>query len=110
MQNSNRFFDDLAKMANGAVSVATGMRQEVEQMVRQQFERFLSDRDLVSRDEFDAVRVMAEQARAENEALAARLAALETAAKPKTTTAKKTASRTTAKTATTRQRKPKTAD
>jgi BMFP domain-containing protein YqiC len=110
MQNSNRFFDDLAKMANGAVSVATGMRQEVEQMVRQQFERFLSDRDLVSRDEFDAVRVMAEKARAENEALAARLAALETAAKPKTTTAKKTASRTTAKTATTRQRKPKTAD
>lgn len=110
MQNSNRFFDDLAKMANGAVSVATGMRQEVEQMVRQQFERFLSDRDLVSRDEFDAVRVMAEKARAENEALAARLAALETAAKPKTTTAKKTASRTTAKTAPTRQRKPKTTD
>lgn len=83
MQSSNRFFDDLAKMANGAVSVATGMRQEVEQMVRQQFERFLTDRDLVTREEFEAVRVMAEKARAENEALATRLAALEQAAKPK---------------------------
>jgi BMFP domain-containing protein YqiC len=83
MQSSNRFFDDLAKMANGAVSVATGMRQEVEQMVRQQFERFLTDRDLVTREEFEAVRVMAEKARAENEALATRLAALEQAAKLK---------------------------
>lgn len=83
MQSSNRFFDDLAKMANGAVSVATGMRQEVEQMVRQQFERFLTDRDLVTREEFEAVRVMAEKARAENEALATRLAELEQAAKPK---------------------------
>ena len=83
MQSSNRFFDDLAKMANGAVSVATGMRQEVEQMVRQQFERFLTDRDLVTREEFEAVRVMAEKARAENEALATRLAALEQAPKPK---------------------------
>ena len=70
-------------MANGAVSVATGMRQEVEQMVRQQFERFLTDRDLVTREEFEAVRVMAEKARAENEALATRLAALEQAVKPK---------------------------
>lgn len=82
MQSPNRIFDDLARVANGAVAVATGMRQEIEALVRQQFERFLTDRDLVSREEFEAVRLMAEKARAENEALAARLTALETGAKP----------------------------
>ena len=82
MQSPNRIFDDLARVANGAVAVATGMRQEIEALVRQQFERFLTDRDLVSREEFEAVRLMAEKARAENEALAARLTDLETGAKP----------------------------
>ena len=82
MQSPNRIFDDLARVANGAVAVATGMRQEIEALVRQQFERFLTDRDLVSREEFEAVRLMAEKARAENEALTARLTALETGAKP----------------------------
>ena len=82
MQSPNRIFDDLARVANGAVAVATGMRQEIEALVRQQFERFLTDRDLVSREEFEAVRLMAEKARAENEALAARLTALEMGAKP----------------------------
>ena len=82
MQSPNRIFDDLARVANGAVAVATGMRQEIEALVRQQFERFLTDRDLVSREEFEAVRLMAEKARAENEALATRLTALETGAKP----------------------------
>ena len=82
MQSPNRIFDDLARVANGAVAVATGMRQEIEALVRQQFERFLTDRDLVSREEFEAVRLMAEKARAENEALAARLTVLETGAKP----------------------------
>ena len=82
MQSPNRIFDDLARVANGAVAVATGMRQEIEALVRQQFERFLTDRDLVSREEFEAVRLMAEKARVENEALAARLTALETGAKP----------------------------
>lgn len=82
MQSPNRIFDDLARVANGAVAVATGMRQEIEALVRQQFERFLTDRDLVSREEFEAVRLMAEKARAENEALAARLTALEKGAKP----------------------------
>ena len=91
MQNPNRIFDDLARVANGAVAVATGMRQEIEALVRQQFERFLTDRDLVSREEFEAVRLMAEKARAENEALAARLTAFETGAKPAAKAAPKAA-------------------
>ena len=91
MQSPNRIFDDLARVANGAVAVATGMRQEIEALVRQQFERFLTDRDLVSREEFEAVRLMAEKARAENEALAARLPALETGAKPAAKAAPKAA-------------------
>ncbi|MEC8847161.1 MAG: accessory factor UbiK family protein [Pseudomonadota bacterium] len=91
MQSPNRIFDDLARVANGAVAVATGMRQEIEALVRQQFERFLTDRDLVSREEFEAVRLMAEKARAENEALAARLTALETGAKPAAKAAPKAA-------------------
>ena len=91
MQSPNRIFDDLARVAHGAVAVATGMRQEIEALVRQQFERFLTDRDLVSREEFEAVRLMAEKARAENEALAARLTALETGAKPAAKAAPKAA-------------------
>ncbi|MEC8053293.1 MAG: accessory factor UbiK family protein [Pseudomonadota bacterium] len=91
MQSPNRIFDDLARVANGAVAVATGMRQEIEALVRQQFERFLTDRDLVSREEFEAVRLIAEKARAENEALAARLTALETGAKPAAKAAPKAA-------------------
>ncbi|MED5336950.1 MAG: accessory factor UbiK family protein [Pseudomonadota bacterium] len=91
MQSPNRIFDDLARVANGAAAVATGMRQEIEALVRQQFERFLTDRDLVSREEFEAVRLMAEKARAENEALAARLTALETGAKPAAKAAPKAA-------------------
>lgn len=91
MQSPNRIFDDLARVANGAVAVATGMRQEIEALVRQQFERFLTDRDLVSREEFEAVRLMAEKARAENEALATRLTALETGAKPAAKAAPKAA-------------------
>ena len=91
MQSPNRIFDDLARVANGAVAVATGMRQEIEALVRQQFERFLTDRDRVSREEFEAVRLMAEKARAENEALAARLTALETGAKPAAKAAPKAA-------------------
>lgn len=91
MQSPNRIFDDLARVANGAVAVATGMRQEIEALVRQQFERFLTDRDLVSREEFEAVRLMAEKARAENEALAARLTVLETGAKPAAKAAPKAA-------------------
>ncbi|MBY0431299.1 MAG: accessory factor UbiK family protein [Rhodospirillales bacterium] len=77
MQTENRFFDDLARVAGGALNTLTGLKTEVEAMVRQQFERILTDMNLVTRDEFEAVQAMAIKARAENEELAARIAALE---------------------------------
>lgn len=77
MQTQSRFFDDLARVANGALSAAAGVRAEIEQLIRQQFERFLADRDLVTREEFEAVEAMAVRAREEQERLAARVAELE---------------------------------
>ena len=78
MQTQNKLFDDLARVANGAVSTVMGMKDEIDAMVRQRIERFLGDADLVTREEFDAVK-----ARTENEKLAARIAKLEAdAAKP----------------------------
>jgi BMFP domain-containing protein YqiC len=77
MQTDNRLFDDLSKFANGAVGTLTGIGRELEQMVKSRMERFVGDLDMVRRDEFDAVKAMADKARAENEALAVRLAALE---------------------------------
>ncbi|OIR07971.1 membrane fusogenic activity [mine drainage metagenome] len=77
MQTDNRFFDDMARMAGGALNALTGFKTEMESMIRQQMEHFLSGMNLVSRDEFEAVRAMAAKAREEQEALAARLAALE---------------------------------
>jgi len=79
MQTQSRFFDDLARVANGALSAAAGVRTEIEQLIRQQFERFLADRDLVSREEFEAVEAMVVRAREEQEKLAARIAELEAA-------------------------------
>ena len=77
MQTSNRLFDDLAKMANGALSVAAGARQEIEQLFQQRLERFLNDRGWVTREEFEAVRDMTQKAREEQESLLTRLAMLE---------------------------------
>jgi len=77
MQTSNRVLDDLARVANGAVSTMVGIKGEIEALVRQQIERFLADADMVPRDEFDAVKAMAAKARSEQEALAKRLAKLE---------------------------------
>ena len=77
MQTQNRLLDDLARVASGAVGVATEMRGEVETQMRAQFEKVLSRFDLVTREEFDAVKAMAVKAREEQEDLAARLAALE---------------------------------
>ena len=77
MQTSNRFFDDLAKMASGAASTVVGVRQEIEALVRQRIERLVADFDLVRRDEFEAVKAMAANARAEQERLERRLAELE---------------------------------
>ena len=77
MQTRSRLFDDLARVANGALSAAAGVRAEIEQLVHQQFERFLADRDLVTREEFEAVEAMAAKARREQAALEARIAELE---------------------------------
>lgn len=78
MQTRNPLFDDLARVFSGAVGAASGVRSEVEARLRAQFERLLADMDLVTREEFEAVEAMAAKARAEQEALAERLAVLET--------------------------------
>jgi BMFP domain-containing protein YqiC len=77
MQSSNRLFEDLAKVANGALSAAAGARQELEQFMQQRLERFLNENGWVTREEFEAVRDMASKAREAQEDLAARLADLE---------------------------------
>jgi|SRR5271156_1058844 len=78
MQTENRLFDDFAKMAGGALNVLTGFKTELEQIVRQQMEGWLSNLNLVTREEFETVRQMAAKARDEQEALLARIAQLET--------------------------------
>ena len=77
MQVDNKLLDDLARVAAGAFGTVVGMREEVEAQLRQRFERVLSRMDLVSREEFEVVREMAAKARDEQEAMAARMAALE---------------------------------
>ena len=77
MQTENRFFDDLARVANGAFGAVAGLRTEAETLVKQRFERLLTDMDLVRREEFEAVKAMAARARSEQEDLAIRVAALE---------------------------------
>jgi BMFP domain-containing protein YqiC len=77
MQTENRLLDDLAKVAAGAVGGLGGMKHEIETRLREQLERVLNRMNLVSREEFEVVKAMAAKARDEQEALAARLAALE---------------------------------
>ena len=77
-QTSNRFFDEIARLMNDAAGVASGVRRELETVVRNQADRILRDLDLVKREEFEAVKEIARVAREENETLKARLAALET--------------------------------
>ncbi|HLZ68135.1 MAG TPA: accessory factor UbiK family protein [Aliidongia sp.] len=77
MQTDNRLLDDLSRVATGAFSALTGVREEVESRMREQFEKVLARMDMVTREEFDAVQAMASRARAEQEALALRIAALE---------------------------------
>jgi BMFP domain-containing protein YqiC len=76
-QTTGRFFDELGKLITGAAGAADGVRKEIESVVRAQAERVLRDLDVVQREEFDAVKAMAQKAREENEALKARIAALE---------------------------------
>lgn len=74
---SSRILDDIARLATDAAGAAQGVRREVETVVKTQIERLLRELDVVSREEFEAVREMALLAREENDKLAARLAALE---------------------------------
>ena len=76
-QGPNRLFDEFAKLMTDAAGAAQGLRREAETAFRAQAERFLVDMDLVKRDEFDAAKEMAANARSENEALKARVDALE---------------------------------
>ena len=77
MQSQNRFFDDLARVANGAMGALSGVRGDIEARFRDQLERVLAGMDLVTREEFEAVKAMAAKARAEQEDLQGRIAALE---------------------------------
>ncbi|MAH87465.1 MAG: pyrroline-5-carboxylate reductase [Kiloniella sp.] len=77
MQNQYRFFDDLARLANGAVGTLAGARDEVEVMFRQRLEAAIAEMDVVPREEFEVVRDMARAAREENERLLKRLEELE---------------------------------
>ncbi|KRE02203.1 hypothetical protein ASE63_07490 [Bosea sp. Root381] len=76
---SSRILDDIARLATDAAGAAQGVRRELETVVRTQIERLLRELDVVTREEFEAVREMALLAREENDKLAARLAALEAA-------------------------------
>jgi BMFP domain-containing protein YqiC len=77
MQSQNRFFDDIARVAGGAVDALSGVRDEIEARLRDRLERILAGMDLVSREEFEAVKAMAAKARAEQEELLRRIAVLE---------------------------------
>ena len=78
-QTTGRFFDELGKLITGAAGAADGVRKEVETLVRAQAERVLLDLDVVQREDFEAVKAMAQKAREENELLKERIAALEAA-------------------------------
>ena len=77
MQTRNKVFDDLSQLMTNAMGVAQGARTEAETAMKGMIDRWLADRDFVTREEFDAVRAMAQKAREENESLKARLDALE---------------------------------
>jgi len=79
MQTRNKILDDLSQLMTNAMGVAQGAKDEAETAFNSMIDRWLADRDLVTREEFDAVRAMAQKAREENEALAARIVALESA-------------------------------
>ncbi len=80
MQSENRIFDDIAKVVNGMAGTATGMAREAESAMRERVREFVGGMDFVSREEFDAVKELAATARAEVDALKARLDAMERSA------------------------------
>ncbi|TMV09859.1 accessory factor UbiK family protein [Ruegeria sediminis] len=77
MQTRNKILDDISQLMTNAMGVAQGAREEAETAMKSMIDRWLADRDFVTREEFDAVRAMAQKAREENAALEARIAALE---------------------------------
>ncbi|KPP85976.1 MAG: hypothetical protein HLUCCO07_04050 [Rhodobacteraceae bacterium HLUCCO07] len=77
MQTRNKIFDDMSQLMTNAMGVAQGAKDEAETAMKSFVDRWLADRDFVTREEFDAVRAMAQKAREENESLKARIAALE---------------------------------
>jgi BMFP domain-containing protein YqiC len=77
MPPSNRLFDDLARLMTDAAGAAQGVRREAETVVKAQVERLVRDLDIASREELDVLRDMVTNLRAQNEALAARVATLE---------------------------------
>ncbi len=81
MQSQNHLLDDLVKMMNGAAGTIAGMGREAEGGFRDKMREWVGGLDMVSREEFDAVKAMAAAARDENDALGRRLAVLEAAAK-----------------------------
>ena len=83
MQTTSSVFDDLARLMTGAMGMAQGVGDEAKSFMRAQADRFVAEMDLVSRDEFDAVKQMAAEARAEADALRERLEALEAALQAK---------------------------
>ena len=96
LKTDNRFFDDLAKVATGAVGALSGARQQIHQEIRSQINRFIVEMDFVPREDFETVEAMAREARIQNQKLEARVKALEeklgvkakSAAAPKKKTAK----------------------
>lgn len=77
MQTRNKIMDDISQLMTNAMGVAQGAKDEAETAMKSLMDRWLADRDFVTREEFDAVRTMAQKAREENEALKARIDALE---------------------------------
>ncbi len=94
MQTRNKVLDDISQLMTNAMGVAQGAKTEAETAMKSMIDRWLADRDFVTREEFDAVQAMAAKAREENTALLARIEALEAKAKPaRKTTTKKPASK-----------------
>ncbi len=97
MQSRNRIFDDMSQLMSNAMGVAQGAKTEAETALKSMLDRWLADRDFVSRDEFEAVRAMAQKAREENDALLKRIEALEAKPRPKPRAKAKPAATRTAK-------------
>ncbi len=109
-QSNNRVFDDFAKLMTDAAGMAQGVRREVETAFRAQAERFLADMDVVSREEFEAVKEMAASAREEADTLAARVEALEKALSGSAEETEKPAAKSSSKSASSRRSAAKGAD